>query len=104
MRYQAEDMLQENFSLEVENLHHAMSKDEYKQKLAQAKAANQLKVVAPQKPIKSYLRVDRMMSVIFEGELESENSSFFGPASSRPQEMTIEAIERSTVDLLYLQS
>jgi len=37
LRFQAEDMLQENFSLEVENLHHAMSKDEYKQKLAQAK-------------------------------------------------------------------
>ena len=74
-------MLQQNFSLEVENLHFAMSKDEYKQKLAQAQAANQLKVLPPPKPVKSYLRVDRMMSVIFEGDLESESTSFYGGAS-----------------------
>ena len=33
MRYQAEDLIFENFSFEVENLHYAMGKDEYKQKL-----------------------------------------------------------------------
>ena len=56
----------------------------------------------PAKPVKSYLRIDRMMSVIFEGELESENASFYGAANSRPLEMSTDQIERSTVDLLYL--
>lgn len=45
-----------------------------------------------------------MMSVIFEGEVELENSmSFYGshgsrPHSLRPQEMTLDIIERKTVD------
>jgi hypothetical protein len=44
-----------------------------------------------------------MMSVIFEGELDSESStSFFGSASQRPVEMSVEMIERNTVDSLYL--
>jgi hypothetical protein len=44
-----------------------------------------------------------MMSVIFEGELDSESStSFFGTANSRPVEMSVEMIERNTVDSLYL--
>ena len=45
-----------------------------------------------------------MMSVIFEGELDSESStSFFGAAGSRPNEMSVEMIERNTVDSLYIK-
>ena len=44
-----------------------------------------------------------MMSVIIEGELDSESStSFFGNASQRLVEMSVENIERNTGDSLYL--